>query len=203
MLDANRPLRRTRPVRTAKQKGVAAVEFALLAVVFLIFVFGILEIARMMYLFNTLQEVTRRAATMAINRPFDEGSQTTIRQQAIFANKAGNLVLGEPVTPAHLRLEYLSLTRSPSGALSTAIVSPLPASPAVNRLNCLADPYAATCIRFVRVQVCQPGSGSECTPVPYQMLFPLVNFSGLVLPRSTTTAPAQTMGYALGDLPGV
>ena len=81
-------------------------------------------------------------------------------------------------------------------------VDPLPASPAENRLNCLSDPYGASCIRFVRVQVCQPNSSNGCTPVPYQMLFPLVDFSGLTLPRSTTTAPAQTMGYTAGAVPG-
>lgn len=198
MWDANQRLPGRCNVPGSKQQGVAAVEFALLASLFFALVFGILEVARMVYLFNTLQEVTRRAATIAINSPFSDSAQKTVRQQAIFAGQAGNLLLGNPVTPDHLRLEYLSLARDSGGALAMQPVSPLPASPDANRLNCLSDPYAANCIRFVRVRVCQPNVTDSCTPVRYQMLFPLVNFSGLVLPRSTTTAPAQTMGYTAG-----
>lgn len=202
MSDANQRRLRSCSVRTSKQQGVAAVEFALLATLFFALVFGILEIARMVYLFNTLQEVTRRAAVIAINSPFNAAGQTAVRQQAMFADKAGNLLLGDPVTPDHLRLEYLSLSRNPGGVLSMQPVSPLPASPDANRLNCLSDPYGTSCIRFVRVRVCQPNTTDGCTPVPYRMMFPLVNLSGLVLPRSTTTAPAQTMGYTAGAASG-
>lgn len=198
MWDANQTRLRSCSVRTSKQYGIAAVEFALLASLFFTLVFGIIEIARLMYLVNTLQEVTRRAAALAINSPFSDNDQRTVRQQALFADKEGNLVLGSPITRDHLRLEYLSLSRAPGGDLAMQTVSPLPSSPAANRLNCLSDPYGANCIRFVRVQVCQPNATDDCTPVPYQTLFSLINFSGLPLPRSTTTAPAQTMGYTAG-----
>lgn len=202
MWAANKKPARSYPARTSKQKGAAAVEFALLAALFFTLVFGILEIARLIFLFNTLPEVTRRAAAMAINSPFDQGSQENIRRRALFPDKAGNLVLGAPVTPAHLQLEYLSLSRGANGALTMEPITSMPVSPEDNRLNCLANPYGESCIRFVRVQVCQPGAANACTPVPYQMLFPLINLSGLSLPRSETVAPAQTMGYTSDALPG-
>lgn len=189
------------PARASRQRGVAAVEFALLALFFLTLVFGILEMARLVFLFNTLQEVTRRAAAMAIGSAFDPDTQKDIRRRALFADSSGNLVLGDPITPDHLRLEYLSLSRTGTGALTMQPIAMLPASPAQNRLNCLANPYGDDCIRFVRVQVCQPGVAA-CTPVPYQMLFPLIDLSGLGLPRSQTVVPAQTLGYTLGALPG-
>lgn len=198
MSDANQPQPGKYKLPASKQRGVAAVEFALLAVIFFALVFGVLEIARLVYLFNTLQEVTRRAAVLAVNSPFSDADQQTVRRDALIADKAGNLLLGDPVTPDHIRLEYLSLARSNAGALSMLPVSPLPGSPAENRLNCLSNPYGANCIRFVRVRVCQPNITTECRPVPYHMLFPLVDFRALVLPRSTTTAPAQTMGYRAG-----
>jgi len=50
-------------------RGVAAVEFALLAICFFTVFLGLMELARLVYVFNTLQEVTRRAAAMAINAP--------------------------------------------------------------------------------------------------------------------------------------
>ena len=46
----------------SRQRGVAAVEFALVVIIFLTLLFGIIELARSMYVFNTLKEVTRRAA---------------------------------------------------------------------------------------------------------------------------------------------
>lgn len=194
MSDANRKPPRLYRMRARREQGATAVEFALLVIVFFTIVFGILEIARLIYLFNTLQEVTRRAAALAINSPFDPDSQNTVREKAMLVNKNGTLLLGAPVTPAHLKIEYLSLSRVSTNTLATPRVAALPADPAANRANCLTDPYGANCIRFVRVQVCQPGVGEDCAPVPYQMLFPFVDLSGLTLPRSETTVPAQTLG---------
>ena len=201
MWAANRPLRRSAHGRPPRQRGGAAVEFALLVALFLILVFGIFEMARLVYLFNTLQEVTRRAASLAINSPFDAASQDSLRKRALIGGKDGNLLLGAPVTFRHLRLEYLSLSRESPTTLALRTVTTLPADPARNRLNCLANPSADNCIRFVRVSICQPGA-EGCGAVPYRMLFPLVHFSGLNLPHSETIAPAQTMGYTAGSVPG-
>ena len=187
----------------ANQRGTAAVEFAILAFLFLALVFGLLEVARLIYLFNTLQEVTRRAAALAISSPFDRNSQDDIQSKALFPDRGGNLILGAPVTPAHLRLDYLSLSRDAAGVLSMPRVDPLPASPARNRLNCLTNPYADNCIRFVRVRICQPDAANVCNPVPYEPLFPLISLYGLNLPRSETVAPAQSLGYVPGTLPGL
>ena len=202
MLDADPIPHRPRWMRTERQKGATAVEFALLAVLFFTLVFGILEIARLIYLFNTLQEVTRRAAALAINSPFDADSQRSIRERAMLTDTRGRLVLGAPVTPAHLQLEYLSLARTNAGTLATPRVINLPADPAANRVNCLIDPYGANCIRFVRVRVCQPGGEGDCDPVPYQMLFPFIDLSDLTLPRSETILPAQSLGFT-GALPAI
>lgn len=194
MSDANRKPPRLYRLRARREQGATAVEFALLAILFFTLVFGVLEIARLIYLFNTLQEVTRRAAALAINASFDPDSQRTVRENAMLVDRNGRLVLGAPVTPAHLKLEYLSLSRVGANTLATPRVTELPADPEANRANCLTDPYGASCIRFVRVQICQPDAGEGCTPVPYQTLFPLINLSGLTLPRSETTVPAQTLG---------
>ena len=48
--------------RAGRQQGAAAVEFALVALLFFTLLFGILEFGRMLYLYNTVQEVSRRAA---------------------------------------------------------------------------------------------------------------------------------------------
>lgn len=184
---------RRRP--SIRQGGGAAVEFALLAIVFFMLVFGVLEIARVMYLFNTLQEVTRRAASMAASSRFDSATLNTIRQQALFADANGNLMLGAPVTPAYLKIDYLSLSRDSTGNLTAQPASPMPSCPATNMLNCLTNPNGASCIRLVRVRVCDPNGTDDCGAVPYTNLFPLINLPLLSLPRSETVVPAQSLGY--------
>lgn len=184
-----------------RQRGVAAVEFALLAVIFFTIVFSILEIARAVYLFNTLQEVTRRAAADAANSDFDSESEADVRRRALFRDADGNLVLGFPVTPAHVKIDYLSVSRSGTGTLTTQRVTTMPACPAANALNCVTDPYGSNCIRLVQVRICGPGDGGDCPRVPYQSIFPFIDLSMVALPRATTIVPAQTLGNTPGALP--
>jgi hypothetical protein len=195
---ANSP-RFERPYRRPgkRQDGVAAVEFALLATIFFTLVFAILEIARAIYMFNTLQEVTRRAASMAAISAFDSATIETVRKHALFANAKGNLILGEPVTPAHLRIDYLSVSKDSAIHLTAQPASPMPVDPMANKVNCAMDLYGASCIRLVRVRICMPNSDSNCTPVPYRMMFPLIDFSLLKLPRSETIVVAQSLGATL------
>jgi hypothetical protein len=181
------------------QLGTSGVEFAVLVVVFMALVFGILELARAMYLMNTLQEVTRRAAALAVNNNFDNATVGKIRSASLFADQDGNLLLGAPVTTQHIKIEYLALEKN--GSSLDLVPATMPACPAQNRLNCLANPYSDTCIRFVRVRVCDPNGAGSCDAVPYQQLFPFVNLSLMRLPRSTTIAPAQSLGYTVGSMP--
>ena len=186
-----------------KQGGAAAVEFALLAIIFFSLVFGILEMARLIYLFNILPEVTRRAGAMAANSNFDDATLNTIRNRALFSDKNGNLIFGVPVTAAHLKIDYLSISRDGNtGAVTPQLVSSKPSSSTQNYVNCVANPYDGNCIRLVRVRICQPGGGDVCTPVPYQMQFPLIDLSGLTLPRSETIVPAHTLGHRFNSQTG-
>ncbi|WP_296947420.1 TadE family protein [uncultured Massilia sp.] len=183
-------------------RGAVVIEFSLLVITFFVIVFGMLEFARAMYIINTLHEVTRSAAAAAATSAFDQSTLNNIRQQAMVVGSDGNLVLGKPVKPAHIRIDYLSLSRdASSGTLTPTLITAMPSCPARNRLNCLADPYGPSCIRLVRVRICQPGEGEQCDRVPYDMLFPLVDLSSLRLPRAETIATAHTMGYSIGSIP--
>lgn len=182
-------------VSLRKQAGVAAVEFAMLAVIFFTFVFGIIEIARLLYVFNTLQEVTRRAAGAATSiYATDSDAIARVRQYAIFRDTPGGLILAPPVTDQHVRLEYLRFDLSviPSGTL--------PANAAANRGLCMMNPRAANCIRFVQAQVCDPAETGRCNPVRFQMLLPLIDLR-MPLHKATTIAPIESFGYVPGTLP--
>src|SRR4051794_12691154 len=92
--------------RRAHQAGVAGVEFSLVVTVFLVLVFGTLELARVEYLLNTLLEVTRRAAAGAANVSFKDGTALKgVQADAVFRTSAGPLALGDPVTADNVMID--------------------------------------------------------------------------------------------------
>jgi Flp pilus assembly protein TadG len=176
------------------------VEFALSVVIFFGVLFFVIELARALYLSNTLQEATRRAAHAAVVSDFSDAAvMAGVRQDAVLRDAPGTLMLGAPVTDAHIRIDYLSLARAANGGMTLTPItaSDLPACPTRARLNCAANPNGANCIRFVRVRVCAPGTG-DCGPVPYQPILPLTSL-GYALPVSTTIARAESLGFAPGS----
>jgi hypothetical protein len=183
-----------------RQAGTAAVEFALVAIIFFTIVFATLELARMEYLLNTLEEVTRRAAAAAANVDYrDTAALQSVQAEAVFRNGSGPLVLGAPVTSEHVKIDYLSL---PKASWVPTHISILPACPAGNRLNCTTDPNADNCIRFVRARVCASIDGNgNCNTLPYQMVFPFLDLSGMKLPSAETIVPAGSLGAAVGAMP--
>lgn len=186
-----------------RQRGVAAVEFALLVGVFLSFLVGVIELSRAMYVYQTLQEVTRRAASAAAHADFSNTDQLDrIRQYAVLRSTPGELPLGAPVTDQHVRIEYLALLLNAAGQLAMTPIArgALPATPALNRQACNLNPNSPLCIRFVQVQICDPDSTANCGRVPYQLMLPLISFD-LFLPRATTISVAESLGYEPGQAP--
>lgn len=175
------------------QMGTAAVEFSLTLMVFLLFFFGILEMARVVYLMNTVQEVTRGAAHAAAKTNFaDSDAIDTVRQRAVFRASSGFLLLAEPITDKHVRIDYMALVRVGTQQVLTRVTT-LPASPVSNRATCIADPNDANCVRFVRARICQPGAANECDPVPYTALVPLIPLT-FNAPTATTIVTAGSLG---------
>ncbi|HJU99749.1 MAG TPA: TadE/TadG family type IV pilus assembly protein, partial [Burkholderiaceae bacterium] len=180
-----------------RNSGAYLVEFAIIMTFFLTFVIGAMELARAMYLYNTLEDVTRHAAALAANTDFtDEGAKATLRQSALFRNSPGALMLGNPITDSHLRIDYLAAVRGADNKLTLADIpaATLPGCPTRNRMICLNNPNAPACIRFVRIQVCDPGDSDQCQRVTYQPIVPLVALA-MTIPRMTTIVPAETLGY--------
>lgn len=170
-------------------------EFALLATVFFTFVFGIIEVSRLLFVYNTLQEVTRRGAAAAVGvYPSEHEAIARVKQAAIFRTTPGPLVLAPPVTDQNVRISYLKFD------LSVVPEASWPASAASNRQICMADPHAANCIRFVQVQICAVGAPGVCEPVQSQMLLPLVDLR-IPLHKATTIAQVESLGYVPGTLP--
>ena len=196
MSETKRPMR-TSHSRKRLQQGATAVEFGLVSVAFFMVVFCIIELARLMFLFNTLQEVTRRAATAASNTDFTSISKLDqVRQSAIFRSSPGGLVLMNEMTDQSIRIDYMSLNRTTDGTLTMAAIPAgnLPSSPADNRKKCLIDPNSPSCIRIVRVRVCQAGISPGCEHMQFQSSVPLLFPFSMPLPRATTLAKAESLG---------
>lgn len=175
------------------QSGTTAVEFALTATVFFLFIFGIIEMARLVYIMNTVQEVTRLAAHAAAKTDFvDNDAMNDVRQRAIFRYSSGPLLLAEPITDSHVRIDYMALVKAGTQQVLTP-VGTLPTSRMSNRSTCIADPNDPNCIRFVRVRMCDPGATSACLPIPYKTIVPMIPFS-LHVPTATTIVTAESLG---------
>lgn len=190
---------RARCRHLGRQAGAFAVEFGLVAMVFLTIVFTIMEISRAMYMWNALQEVTRRAARDAAMTDFSNpGAMDAVRQNAIFRDTPGVLMLGAPVTNQHIRIDYMALQNAPNNSLNMVQIptAALPACPTRNKIICTASPGAPNCIRMVRVRICQPGGG-DCGTIAYQSMVPFINFP-LTVPVSETIIRAETLGYVPG-----
>eukprot|EP01034_Spumella_vulgaris_P027667 gene27667-34419_t len=118
---------------------------------------------------------------------------------ALFRPGGGALPMAPSLGSGHLRIEYL--WQDAAGVLQPVAAAARAPCPALNRLYCLRNPNGSDCIRHVRVSVCDPGDASSCRPVPFQPLLPLpqLNWQGLALPVSATTARAEALGYRTGS----
>ncbi len=182
------------------QGGIALVEFGLLIEVFFLMVFGIIEIARIMYMYNTMQEVTRRAASAAAISNFADSGQTAlIRQNAVFRNSPGELMFGSPVSDQNVRIDYLALTRQSNGTTTMTEIptGSLPTCPGKNRQICMGDPNASNCIRFVRARICSTANGAQCDRLDYSPFTQLVPLP-VKLPSAAAIVPAESLGFSPG-----
>jgi Flp pilus assembly pilin Flp len=187
--------RRVRP-----QRGAATVEFALLAIVFFMVLLGIMEFGRLIYVWNTAQEVTRHAAREAVVRDFT--TQTgAIKRESIFqggTSGAVNLPAGVEITNATVRLVYLAVDATGTRVAITG--GNMPADPADNISACGdAARVFTSCIRFV--QACIAVDDTCVNYIPYQPMVLLLANLGINLainiPASSVVMPAESLGFVI------
>lgn len=180
--------------RRQRARGATTVEFAMAVLWFFVLIAGLLEFARILFLFGTVQEVTRRAARAAAVTDFsDAAALRQVRRAAIFRATDGQLMLGGAISQDYVRIEYLGQdgVTPLAGAL-------MPAGPGANVLNCLGNPNGAGCIRFVRASLCQPDL-VPCQPAALQPMLPgLLPALGISLPTAATVVRAESLGYVPG-----
>lgn len=188
MLNSRKPI-----LIRAKQRGASAVEFGIIAMVFFMLFFGIIEFGRFFYLYNTVQEVTRCAAREGAVYWKSATDKDRIQRICIFQNEdsTGNveLIAGWEIQNIHVRLRYLNYP----GATTEA--SPNPDSPEGNLSECEAT--TPNCIRFVEASLwCTSGQNCDTTTnrITYKPMFGLIPLR-VNIPNSTVTMPAESLGY--------
>ncbi|MGH8596018.1 MAG: TadE/TadG family type IV pilus assembly protein [Gammaproteobacteria bacterium] len=102
------------------QKGVYSVEFAIVGAVFFLVLFGVIEIARALFVWNTIAEATRRGARVAA--VCNPTNNTFVGQVAVFNAPGGGSA--SPVlnglTTGNVSVQYLNAGGTP-GAVGAAI----------------------------------------------------------------------------------
>ena len=191
---------RPRHYRSRARAGAVTAEFAIVITLFLAVVCGVVEMARLLYMFNTLQVVTQRAAAAANADFSDAAAMAGVRQRAIFRGSAGTLSIGAPVTDDHVRIDYLSLSDAGGAAINEIPAASLPSCPANNRVSCMQNPYGPSCIRMVRARICDPADTGQCARVAYQPLFSFIAIP-IGLPRAPAVSTVETLGAPPGQAP--
>jgi len=148
-----------------RQKGSTTVEFAIVAAVLFIMIFGVFEVGRGYYTYSMLDEVTRRGARLAAVCPINDPA---IAQMAIF-NASGdgsnsNLVIG--LTPGHVVIDYLD-------DASNVVATP-------------ADPANFLQIHYVRARVV---GYQHDVSLPF-----IVGLTSVVMPEFESILPRESLG---------
>lgn len=95
-----------------KQRGLSVVEFAIVAGVLFICIFGVIEVARAFFVASALDEATRRGARMAVVCPINDA--------AIFQAAAFDNAVIPDLDAGDISVEYLSDTGGVVGSPGTA-----------------------------------------------------------------------------------
>lgn len=156
-----------------RQRGAAAVEFALIAMVFFTLLLGIIEFGRFLYIWNTVQEVTRRAAREAVVLWVNQSD--TAKSRALFGGES--LPAGAEITAESINIRYLNASKDEA--------TPLPADATDNISACLDTNRASSCIRFVEASL----------TAQYVPMVGLFTFLAIDIPPSTVVMPAESLGY--------
>lgn len=176
----------------ARQRGAAAVEFALIALIFFVLLFGIMEFGRGLFVWNSVQEVTRYVAREAVVCWRDQWSGMIEARG----------VMGMPSLPAVPESEFATtnITIEALRRADMVVMGHDPDSVSDNLFNCGNSDFdkdgnstPQNCIGFVRVTVANAYFKPLMTGALLGFTLPA---SGIQLPPSTVVMPAESLGYS-------
>jgi Flp pilus assembly protein TadG len=172
------------PACLRRQRGLAAIEFALVGLAFVIALFVLVEATRVVYMLSMLSQVTRMVARAAIVTSPTAAALKPAKVKAIVAGPDDrSTAFGTDVTVDTIQVKYLGFDLNPV---------PAPASGNANIAACTAAPKGPACARFVQVQLCQ--AGTDCDHLEFKPALPLL--ATIRVPTFLTILPVQSLGCA-------
>lgn len=100
-----------------KQKGTTTVEFAIIGSVMLVLIFGVIEIARAFFVWNSVVEATRRGARVAAVCPVNHSSIAKISMFTIPGGGNNSPVLNG-LSDENIDLQYLDAVGNPTAVFT-------------------------------------------------------------------------------------
>ncbi|MGZ8944816.1 MAG: TadE/TadG family type IV pilus assembly protein [Methylococcaceae bacterium] len=155
------------------QKGAAMVEFAIIALLFFMILFGIIEFGRAFFTYNTLVEATRRGARVAAVCPASQAAITMVQQATIF-----DPTPGDTQTTGLLGLATTDVSVTYLKADGTVVAPPALA----------ANSATYDTIAFVQVQILSLNNSNNIN-----LLIPGVSVA-FPVPAIVTTLPSESLG---------
>ncbi|MFZ2170078.1 MAG: TadE/TadG family type IV pilus assembly protein [Methylococcaceae bacterium] len=162
------------------QRGAAMVEFALIALLFFMLLFGIIEFGRAFFTYNTLVEATRRGARVAAVCPVSAGGITQVKQVTIFDTPGGTSTPLLGLTENDIQVSYWTIDST--GTL-VEIASPFPS---------VADSNTYDKTQLVRVEI--------LPSFTHTLFIPLLQ-NTFSVPSIQTTLPSESLGRVTDDNP--
>ncbi|WP_426162593.1 TadE/TadG family type IV pilus assembly protein [Pseudoduganella sp. R-34] len=165
-----------------RQSGAAIVEFAIIGGLLLAFIYAIFEFGRMMFVYNTMQEISRRGAREAAVRWMSDADQTDIRKYAVFG--ATRLPGSMEITDENVKIRYLQA----NGV--DPVINP-PADAGDNMAACNDVLRTASCVMYVEVKV----KDVVFTPLIFKPGSVTVSKPANTMPEATTVVYAESLGF--------
>lgn len=156
-----------------KQRGAAMVEMAIIAGLFFMILFGIIEFARAIFTYTSLVEATRRGARVAAVCPVASDAIDYVKQIATFDVPGGsNALLG--LSLGDIAVNYYDSNMAPA-----------------TQPTSVADHTAYDNIAFVEVSI---------PAYTHQLIIPFFA-NQITFPPMTTLMPAESLGRVTSENP--
>ncbi len=92
------------------ERGAALVEFAMVATVFIMVLFGVIEFGRMFWTHNALRDAARRGVRYAAVRKNDSAGITAVKKMVVYGDPNANPASAAPLLPglttSNVNVEY-------------------------------------------------------------------------------------------------
>ncbi|SFF92667.1 TadE-like protein [Duganella sp. CF458] len=164
----------------ARQTGAAIVEFAIIGGLLLAFIYAIFEFGRMLFVYNTMQEISRRGAREATVRWVSDSA--TIKSVALFG--ASTLPGGPEITTSNIFIRYLR-----ANGVDEVSATPLDAGDNMSACNDVLR--SSECITYVEVSV----KNVEFAPLIFKAGAVTTSRPINAMPQATTVVYAESLGF--------